>query len=94
MAPHRTRPRLLTKGDILDVSKWFAMGIPDPAHREADRIRALAERAARVQDLLGDLEVSLLPAGETRGLRLLRDLKAAWREFKDDAMRGRPYDLR
>ena len=42
-----------------------------------DRIRALADRAALVQDLLGDLELALLPAGETPALRLLGDLKRA-----------------
>ncbi len=57
---------------------------------ETDRIRALAERAARVQDLLGDLEVALLPAGESPALRTLRDLKAAWRGFRDEALRLDP----
>ena len=61
---------------------------PDPA--STDRIRALAERAARVQDLLGDMELALLPAGGTPALRLLGDLKRAWREFRDEAMRGTP----
>lgn len=56
-----------------------------PAH-----LRALAERAARVQDLLGDLELALLPAGETPALRLLGDLKRVWREFRDEALRGAP----
>jgi hypothetical protein len=59
-----------------------------------DRIRALAAKAARVQDLLGDLEVSLLPAPEPSALRLLHDLKAAWRDFRDDALRGAPGDPR
>ncbi len=56
-----------------------------PAH-----LRVLAERAAQVQDLLGDLEVSLLPGGASPALRLVRDLKAAWREFRDEAMRTPP----
>ena len=53
-----------------------------PAH-----LRALAQRAARVQDILGDLELSLLPGGDSPILRLVRDLKVAWREFRDEAMR-------
>ena len=61
---------------------------PDPA--STDRLRALAERAARVQDLLGDLELALLPAGESPALRLLGELKRAWREFRDEAMRSAP----
>ena len=56
-----------------------------PAH-----LRALAERAARVQDLLGDLELALLPAGESPALRLLGELKRAWREFRDEVMRTPP----
>ena len=65
---------------------------PDPS--STDRIHALAERAAKVQDLLGDLELALLPAGESPPLRLLRELKAAWREFRDEAMRVSPPQLR
>ena len=61
---------------------------PDPS--STDSIHALAERAAKVQDLLGDLELALLPAGETPALRLLGVLKVAWREFRDEAMRGDP----
>ena len=61
---------------------------PDPA--STDRLRALAERAARVQDLLGDLELALLPAGESPALRLLGELKRAWLEFRDEAMRSAP----
>ena len=57
---------------------------PDPS---IDHTRALAQRAAQVQDLLGDLELALLPAGETPALRLLGELKRAWREFRDEAMR-------
>ena len=60
---------------------------PDPA---IDRIRTLAEPAARVQILLVDLELALLPAGETPALRLLGDLKRAWREFRNEAMREGP----
>ena len=56
----------------------------------AAHLRALAERAAQVQDILGDLELSLLPGGDSPVLRLVRDLKAAWREFRDEAMRGDP----
>ena len=52
-----------------------------------NRIHGLAERAARVQDLLGDLEIVLFPAGETPALRLLGELKRAWRDFRDEAMR-------
>lgn len=54
---------------------------------DTDRIRALAERAARVQDILGDLEVALLPPGDSRALKVLGELKAAGREFRDEAMR-------
>ena len=56
---------------------------PDPS---IDHTRALAQRAARVQDMLGDLEVSLLPGGDSPALRLVRDLKIAWRAFRDEAM--------
>lgn len=55
---------------------------------DTDRIRARAERAARVQDILGNLEVALLPDGETPALRLLRDLKVARRALREEAMRG------
>ena len=55
---------------------------PDP-----DKIGTLAERAARVQTLLGDLELAGLPGGETPAMRTLRDLKMAWRAFRDEAMR-------
>ncbi len=58
---------------------------PDPS---IDHIRALADRAARVQDLLVDLELALLPAGENPALRLLGDLKRAWREFRDEVVQG------
>ena len=57
---------------------------------DTDRIRALAERAARVQSLLGDLELALLPAGESPALKMLRNLKGAWREFRRDARRAPP----
>jgi len=53
-----------------------------------ERIRLLAEKAARVQDVLQDLEVALLRTGDKGGLRLIGELKRAWRGFKDEAMRG------
>lgn len=62
------------------------MDAAEQEHPEVARLRALAERAAQVQDLLGDLEIALLPAGESPALRLLGDLKAAWREFRDEAL--------
>ena len=63
------------------------MDAGEQEHPETVPLRALAERAAQVQDLLGDLEVSLLPGGDSPALRLVRDLKVAWREFRDEAMR-------
>lgn len=62
------------------------MDAAEQEHPEVARLRALAERAAQVQDLLGDLEVSLLPGGDSPALRLVRDLKIAWRAFRDEAM--------
>lgn len=47
---------------------------------------SLAHKAALVQDLLRDLELTLLPTGETPATRLLRELKQAWREFRDEAL--------
>lgn len=63
-------------------------GEPDPP--APDRLQALAQRAARVQDLLQDMEVALLASAAKDGLRLLGELKRAWREFKDEAMRAAP----
>ncbi len=60
----------------------------DQGHPEVDRIRTLAEQAARLQDILGDLEVALVHGGETPAMRLLGELKRAWRDFKDEAMRS------
>lgn len=64
--------------------------MPSQEQTQGDRtyLRALAERAARVQDLLGDLEVALLLAGDGRAIRLLGELKGAWRAFRDEAMLG------
>lgn len=62
------------------------MDAAEQEHPEPARLHGLAERAAKVQDLLGDLEIALLPAGETPALRLLGDLKRAWREFRDETM--------
>ena len=52
------------------------------------RLHDLAAKAAAVQDLLRDIEIAMLPAGETASTRLLRDLKQAWREFRDAALLG------
>lgn len=59
------------------------------------RLRTLAEKAAHVQDWLQDLEVALLGAGDRSSLKLLGELKRAWREFKDEALRsGEPEPTR
>lgn len=56
------------------------------------RIRSLAEKAARVQDVLQDLEVALLRSGDKSGLRLVGDLKRTWRNFRDEALGSPPRD--
>jgi hypothetical protein len=58
----------------------------DYAPGSADQIRSLAQQAARVQDLLQDLEVSVLSSGDRVALRLTVELKRAWREFRDQAL--------
>lgn len=68
------------------------MATPEPAPRAPDRIQALAQRAARVQDLLQDMEVALLASADKGGLRVLVSLKRAWREFRDEAMLGASAD--
>jgi peptidase E len=52
----------------------------DEGTPEVDGIRTLAEQAARVQDVLGDLDLALVPGGETPAMRLLGELKRAWRD--------------
>jgi len=56
----------------------------DTAH-----IRTLAQKAATVQNLLQDLEVALVGAGDKTSLRLVGDLKRAWRAFRDEAIHSR-----
>ena len=77
------RALVRAEGPPPSASNGTGMG----SQESINRIHGLAERAARVQDLLGDLEVVLLPAGETPALRLLGELKRAWRDFRDEAMR-------
>ena len=61
---------------------------PEPAIPAPDRPQALDQRAARVQDLLQDMEVALLASTDKDGLRVFGGLKRAWREFRDLAMRN------
>ncbi len=62
-------------------------------HHGADHaaIEDLIHKAARVQELLKDLEVSLLAPGERTPLAVLRELKAAWTAFRDAAMASAPF---
>lgn len=53
------------EGSARGVSNQIGVAAQEHVLPETERLRALAERAARVQDLLGDLEVALLPAGES-----------------------------
>lgn len=65
-----------------------------PMHHGPDHaaIENLIYKAARVQELLKDLEVSLLAPGERTPLAVLRELKAAWSVFRDAAMASLPFD--
>jgi len=59
----------------------------DEGQREnTAHIRTLAQQAAKVQHLLQDLEVALVGAGDKASLRLVGDLKRAWRGFRDQAI--------
>ena len=60
----------------------------EPAPPAPDRIQVLAQRAARVQDLLQDMEVALLASADKHGLQVLVGLKRAWREFRGDEGAG------
>lgn len=62
------------------MSNATAMDDVDEGTPEVDGIRTLAEQAARVQDVLGDLDLALVPGGETPAMRLLGELKRAWRD--------------
>ena len=64
-----------------------------PMHHGPDHaaIEDLIHKAARVQELLKDLEVSLLAPGERTPLAVLRELKAAWTAFRDAAMASAPF---
>jgi hypothetical protein len=63
---------------------------PQENHAES-RLRALSRAAARVQDLLADLEMAL-PADPARAVGVLPHLKQAWREFRDAALREGPRE--
>lgn len=78
---------LFVEGQFPRLSNLAGMDAQGFVAPDTTHILALTARAARVQDLLGDLEVALVPAAETPAMRVLRDLKAAWREFRDEAMR-------
>ena len=57
------------------------------APASADQVRPPTQQATRIQDLLQDLEVSVLRSGDRVALRFTVELKRAWREFKDQALR-------
>jgi hypothetical protein len=67
--------------------------IARPMHHGADHaaIEDLIHKAARVQELLKDLEVSLIASGEKTPLAVLRELKAAWTAFRDAALASAPF---
>jgi|GEM_PF-7063592 len=62
----------------------------EPPLASTVHLRALADKAGQIRDLLQDLEVALLGTGDRDGLRLVADLKRAWREFRDEALLGGP----
>lgn len=74
-------------GTPVRASNRPGMATPEPAPPATAHIQALAQRAARIQDLLQDMEVALLGTGDTEALRVLGGLKRAWRDFRDEALR-------
>ena len=66
--------------------------IPPPMReaREITGISDLARRAARVQELLKDLEVTLIAPGNKEPLAVLKELKGAWGAFRDAALAAAP----